>query len=525
MTVSVDGGVDTKSATYGVYASMTGGDSVKLNAGDSAVTFTNGITVNFDKLTSTDTAVSSVSTGNYNYTVTGGSALNVTSAFSGAATTTGYSYAVTGGSAVDIAAAFGNTASSTSYSHAVTGGSAVDIGAAFGNTASSTSYSYAVTGSSLDITNAFTGAASDTTYSYAVAGGSLDVSSAFSGESGTLTLAVTGGALADGGSNLTAVSVQSIADNGTDATITLTDGNQTYTATVTYAAMQADISSTPVALTFTAGSGDTLSATLGSSADETSSTIGFTATIGTGDVATITSTGTTVDSTINLTVTGGTLNDGSANLSAISMSSVADNGDGTATFTLTDGTNSYTSTVDYDDLATLDGSNTITANFTGSAGSLTATIGSTTDQTGETFTFGADISSGNVATVASTGTTTASEISLTVSAGTLTAGAADLSGNVTVSGVADNGDGSAAITLSDGTNSYTANVDYSDLEALTADGSNDISLTFTGSAGSFTASISTDTNQSASGINFNATTTTGTVANRCQHRHHFRQRD
>ena len=57
VTVSVDGGVDSESATYGVYASITGGDSVKLNAGDTSATFANGATVSFDKLSSTDTSV------------------------------------------------------------------------------------------------------------------------------------------------------------------------------------------------------------------------------------------------------------------------------------------------------------------------------------------------------------------------------------------------------------------------------------------------------------------------------------
>jgi len=55
--ISIDGGVDAKAATYGVYASLTGGESVKLQAGDTSVTFSNGITIEFDKLTATDAAV------------------------------------------------------------------------------------------------------------------------------------------------------------------------------------------------------------------------------------------------------------------------------------------------------------------------------------------------------------------------------------------------------------------------------------------------------------------------------------
>lgn len=56
ITVSVDGGVDEVDATYGVYANLTGAASVKLSAGDTSVTFGNGVTVSFDKLTATDVA-------------------------------------------------------------------------------------------------------------------------------------------------------------------------------------------------------------------------------------------------------------------------------------------------------------------------------------------------------------------------------------------------------------------------------------------------------------------------------------
>lgn len=57
-TVSVDGGIDAAAATFGVYANMTGGNSVKLQASDTGVTFDNGVTVGFDKLAATDATVS-----------------------------------------------------------------------------------------------------------------------------------------------------------------------------------------------------------------------------------------------------------------------------------------------------------------------------------------------------------------------------------------------------------------------------------------------------------------------------------
>lgn len=53
-TVSIVGGVTAMDATYGVYASITGGDDVKLHVGDTSVTFNNGITVSFNELTAAD---------------------------------------------------------------------------------------------------------------------------------------------------------------------------------------------------------------------------------------------------------------------------------------------------------------------------------------------------------------------------------------------------------------------------------------------------------------------------------------
>lgn len=62
VTVSLDGGVNAQDASYGVYATLTGGEAVKLNAGDTSVTFSNGVTVSFDKLTATDVQVTKETT-------------------------------------------------------------------------------------------------------------------------------------------------------------------------------------------------------------------------------------------------------------------------------------------------------------------------------------------------------------------------------------------------------------------------------------------------------------------------------
>lgn len=50
--VSVSGGVTGKSATYGVFANLTGAESVELHTGMSSVSFNNGAKVNFNTLTS-----------------------------------------------------------------------------------------------------------------------------------------------------------------------------------------------------------------------------------------------------------------------------------------------------------------------------------------------------------------------------------------------------------------------------------------------------------------------------------------
>ncbi|NLT14720.1 MAG: hypothetical protein GXY05_10315 [Clostridiales bacterium] len=65
LTVSVAGGVTARDAEYGVYANLTGAESVKLESGMDSVTFANGIKVNFGKLTasSVDTTNNAAATG------------------------------------------------------------------------------------------------------------------------------------------------------------------------------------------------------------------------------------------------------------------------------------------------------------------------------------------------------------------------------------------------------------------------------------------------------------------------------
>ncbi len=61
-TVSVSGGVTAQAATYGAYASMTGGSSVELLTNDTSVTFDNGVTFSFNKLTASDLDTSNKAT-------------------------------------------------------------------------------------------------------------------------------------------------------------------------------------------------------------------------------------------------------------------------------------------------------------------------------------------------------------------------------------------------------------------------------------------------------------------------------
>jgi flagellin len=53
-TVSVVGGVTAQDAKYGVYASVTGAEDMKLRVGATSVSFTNGVTVSFNKLSAAD---------------------------------------------------------------------------------------------------------------------------------------------------------------------------------------------------------------------------------------------------------------------------------------------------------------------------------------------------------------------------------------------------------------------------------------------------------------------------------------
>ena len=190
VTTSVDGGVDAQAATYGVYASMTGGESVKLNAGDTSVTFGNGVTVSFDKLSATDTTVSSY-------------------------TSTGYSYVVNN------------------------------------------------------------------------AAGSKDISGIFGNSAGALTLDITGGTIANGTANLSSITLQDASTDGTDTTITVSDGTNTYTWTGANSTFELATSGS-AALSFSDGNGNTLTGSVVSVGDNSAVTL----TSGTG----ITSDGTALTS-------------------------------------------------------------------------------------------------------------------------------------------------------------------------------------------------------------------------------------
>jgi flagellin len=62
LTLSATGGVDAQEASYGLYASMTGATSVELEAGMESVSFSNGVKVNFNELSTA--AVSTANTAN-----------------------------------------------------------------------------------------------------------------------------------------------------------------------------------------------------------------------------------------------------------------------------------------------------------------------------------------------------------------------------------------------------------------------------------------------------------------------------
>lgn len=77
-TVSVVGGVTAQDAKYGVYASVTGAEDMKLRVGATSVSFTNGVTVSFNKLNAAD-----LDTKNVGGTMTGLAAASVSYGTSG----------------------------------------------------------------------------------------------------------------------------------------------------------------------------------------------------------------------------------------------------------------------------------------------------------------------------------------------------------------------------------------------------------------------------------------------------------
>ena len=199
VTVAVDGGVDTQAATYGVYASLTGGDSVKLNAGDTGVSFSNGVTVNFDKLTATDVAVGSYNADEYSYAVgnTAGD-FDIASIFSGAASGSTYKVDVTGGTLTNGTS---NLSTVTFKSATVSGGNVIV-------TVNDGKQDYTATNAIGD---------------YEVA---ASLSLSFSGADGTSTLT---GTVATDKDN----SGSTLVTSGTDATGTSTDTLTTITSTKT----------------------------------------------------------------------------------------------------------------------------------------------------------------------------------------------------------------------------------------------------------------------------------------------------
>ncbi len=82
LSLSASKGVDAQDATYGLYAKMTGAEDVKLAAGMDSVTFSNGVKVSFDKLTTTDVSTQNTSA------ATADAAGTVTAAGAGATGTT-----------------------------------------------------------------------------------------------------------------------------------------------------------------------------------------------------------------------------------------------------------------------------------------------------------------------------------------------------------------------------------------------------------------------------------------------------
>ncbi|MPL97397.1 hypothetical protein SDC9_43588 [bioreactor metagenome] len=88
LTVSVSGGVTAKEAEYGVYANLTGAESIKLEAGMDSVSFSNGVKVNFDKLTASSVDTENKASVTNATAIAAPSAAATLAAFGGAGATT-----------------------------------------------------------------------------------------------------------------------------------------------------------------------------------------------------------------------------------------------------------------------------------------------------------------------------------------------------------------------------------------------------------------------------------------------------
>lgn len=177
-TVSVSGGITAQAATYGVYASVTGGSDVKLQTGDTSVTFDNGITVGFNKLTANDldTANKGSFTGN---TIAGTPGMSATTGnFSAAAayvrTTSFNNLQLTDSSTVadgaftgNISSSYDATAKTTTFSVADSAGKVYTAALKDSDMGTATTTAAAVTGvASVTQTKTLTFSSSDGTPSF-----------------------------------------------------------------------------------------------------------------------------------------------------------------------------------------------------------------------------------------------------------------------------------------------------------------------------------------------------------------------
>lgn len=323
VTVSIDGGVDAQDATYGVYASLTGGESVKLHAGDTSATFSNGVTVSFDKLTATDVAVKTETASVAGYTnafTTSSDTVDIASAFSGLTAGATLDLEVTAGTLSDgttdlsgsrlsVLSVAANTAGdgqtitltdgTNNYTANVTyagieaaGTNAMNLTFVSDNgsnltatltaSADQSSQTVGATGafandSDADTLGEIDSTASDsitqtiTKYSYAVDtedNAAVDISAYFETSdasqvaSGTASLKVTGMNVAESlDNNLGSLSLTGITDDGTNYTFTLEDANGTeYSATVASANIEDTATDYAETLTFADASGNTITA-------------------------------------------------------------------------------------------------------------------------------------------------------------------------------------------------------------------------------------------------------------------------